>query len=727
MNTAYATRVLYATSLFYNTQSYNHVDVRVEGSYVIHVGSQAYSARVSNTTAVVKVGGTTVASQTWSGTTSYEWRQTGLYLSRANVISVELTLDLTYTDSTGQTQVLEDVKIVYDSVNNIDKFIDAIAICDMIQGLDFRVSVEDIEEEIRYHSVSYEWRVYNTDGSYTALPAGTPGAPAATGGHADAEQYVYDTGYVTGTSFYDNGLLYTFHGWDIYSHSSVFNTDPSAVGYYALDDGDTSAANNPTIEITADTYIYGYWTVAELPPSSAHIAIEKVFVVDGVEMSLEAAEDLWFRIDTGIDRDGDGDTEINVDYAMIAAAGGEYRIPVYQYDTPFVFTEHNAEVPGYTRTTSITVSGDYITGSTPSGDSVTVTMEPVYQGENIHLGTVTYTNTYTRNVGAPIRIYPELTLVKSAADTNLSQDGVVFTLFAEAECENALAVLTTAGGGLASLDFGTLADAAPGTYYLKETAPLAGYHADPCVYAITLTASEPVEELRGGTYVQVTYHTLSVAVPENSTASYRDDSGYHARPDAVDVILYRDNEPFETVTLNDDNNWRFTWDDLTDEYVWSVDEADVPEGYTKNVTGEGYDFTITNTWEIEYVDVSVRKVWYGTDVVHPGTVRVTLYRDGVAYDSVTLSASVDWSHTWTELSNAFEWTVDEPSVPSGYNKIVRRNGTSFTITNIHENNPQTGDFADLTGMGIMAAVCAGGFGISVLALLRPRKKEEEAQ
>ena len=528
VSNSHADVYLYATSLFYNTSSFDHVDIRVAGSYVIQVGGQSYTATVSNPSVVVKVGGTAVASQTWSGTTTYEWRKTGLSLSKASVITVELVLDLTYTDSSGQTHVLEDVTITYDSVNDVSKFIDAIAICDMVQGLDFRVSVEDIAEEIQYFSVSYEWKVYNTDGSYTELPAGSPSEPATTSGHAAGEQYVYDTEYVTGTSFYDYnaGLLYTFHGWDTYSHSSAYNPIPSS-GYYALDDGDTNAANNPTIEITADTYIYGYWTVTELTPSSAHIAIEKVFYVDGVEMTMEEAEDLWFRIGTGYDGDADGYATIDVDYPMIEAAGGEYKIPVYQYDTPFTFTEHNAEVPGYTRTTTITVTGDYIESYTANGDSVTVTMKPAYQGTNVHLGTVTYTNSYTRNVGDAVHVYPALTILKSAADTGLAQDGVGFTLYSDAACTTAVATVTTANGGLAYLDFGSIENVAPGTYYLKETTPLTGYHVDPCVYEVTLTASTPVEELRNGQYVQVTYYSLSVTVTEDSTASYTESDDYY--------------------------------------------------------------------------------------------------------------------------------------------------------------------------------------------------------
>lgn len=526
--TAYATKLPYATSLFYNTASFNHVDIRVAGSYVLQIGGQAYSATVSNPSVAVKVGGTTVASQTWSGTTSYEWRKTNLYLNKASVITVEMVLDLTYTDSSGQRHTLQDVQITYDSVNNVSKFIDAIAICDMVQGLDFRVDVEDIQEVISYYSVSYEWKVYNTDGTYTVLPAGAPNPPASTNGHEEGSQYVYDTEYVSGTSFYDydNGLLYTFHGWDTYSHSAAFNPIPSS-GYFALDDGDANAANNAAIAITADTYIYGYWTTTKLVPASAHIAIEKVFIVDGVQMSMPEAEDLWFRIDTGYDGDADGFTTIDVDYSMVAAAtGGEYKIPVYQYDTPFVFTEYNAEVPGYTRTTAVTVSGSNILSYAQNGDSVTVAMDPVYQGENIHLGTVTYTNTYTKKMGQAVHVYPVLTLLKSAADTNQSQNGVGFTLYGDADCETPVAMVTTASGGIALLDFAAVEDVAPGTYYLKETAPLAGYHADPCVYTVILSASEPVEELRNGEYVQVTHYSVSVTLPEDSTAVYQQHTDY---------------------------------------------------------------------------------------------------------------------------------------------------------------------------------------------------------
>ena len=592
-NTDFATRVLYATSLYYNTSSFNHVDLRVAATYEINIGNHTYTAAVYNPSVVVKVGGQQVASNSWPGTTSYEWRREGLNLTKSSVITVELTLDLHYTDSSGVTHTMEDIVVVYDNVNDVDKFIDAIAICDMVWGLDFRVDVEEIQEVIEYHTVSYEWKVYHTDGTYTNLPAGAPSAPAATSGHEAGTYYTYDTGFVAGTSFYDydNGLLYTFHGWDTYSHSAAYNPIPGT-GYYSLE-------SNSAIEITGDTYIYGYWTVTELEPAAAHISIEKVFIVDGVEMTPAEAEDLWFRIDTGIDRDSDGDTTVDVDYSMLLASNGEYKIPVYQYDTPFRFTEHNADIPGYTRTTTIQVSGSYITGSSQSGDSVTVSMQPVYTGENVHLGTVTYVNTYTKIQGAPIQVYPTMNLVKSAADTRLAQEGVAFTLYADEACTAPITTVITGSGGLVNLDFGAIEGIAPGTYYLKETQPLDGYYADPFVYPITLAETGTAEELRDGEYIRITYYGLSIAVPEGSAAAYDGSNRLHIF-DAPVLGSFHVSKSITGMAEEDQNNLSAvvivhgpisrdasgniasignTWQlELTSENGWAAEIADLPLG-----------------------------------------------------------------------------------------------------------------------------------------------------
>lgn len=76
------------------------------------------------------------------------------------------------------------------------------------------------------------------------------------------------------------------------------------------------------------------------------------------------------------------------------------------------------------------------------------------------------------------------------------------------------------------------------------------------------------------------------------------DKGYeNKRTESVDVVLYKDGKVVETVTLNEGNNWKHTWKDLSTENKWVVMEKDVPEGYTVSVSEEGKTICITNSYD----------------------------------------------------------------------------------------------------------------------------------
>ena len=88
------------------------------------------------------------------------------------------------------------------------------------------------------------------------------------------------------------------------------------------------------------------------------------------------------------------------------------------------------------------------------------------------------------------------------------------------------------------------------------------------------------------------------------------------RPSSITVQLLADGEVVEgkTLELNANNNWtaEFTelqkYKDLTrTEIVYSVEEVEVPEGYTSKVEG----MTITNTYKEPTVSKTARKVWGG--------------------------------------------------------------------------------------------------------------------
>lgn len=74
------------------------------------------------------------------------------------------------------------------------------------------------------------------------------------------------------------------------------------------------------------------------------------------------------------------------------------------------------------------------------------------------------------------------------------------------------------------------------------------------------------------------------------------DNNYIDRPASVSVQLYKDGTAYgEPVSINAENNWSYVWNDLAESAIWTVDEINVPDGYTKTVTQNGNTWTITNT------------------------------------------------------------------------------------------------------------------------------------
>ena len=188
------------------------------------------------------------------------------------------------------------------------------------------------------------------------------------------------------------------------------------------------------------------------------------------------------------------------------------------------------------------------------------------------------------------------------------------------------------------------------------------------------------------------------------------------RPDSVDVQLYADGTASgAAVTLNEDNEWTYTWENLDvnadgEAIEYTVDEPEVPTGYEKTVgeiTGDaenGFEVEITNEHEPDKTTVKVTKAWDDEDDqdgIRPDSVDVQLYADGAASGAaITLNKDNSWTYTWSNLDvnadgEAIEYTVDEPTVPTGYEKTVgeitgdAENGFEVEITNKHEPDKTT--------------------------------------
>lgn len=69
-----------------------------------------------------------------------------------------------------------------------------------------------------------------------------------------------------------------------------------------------------------------------------------------------------------------------------------------------------------------------------------------------------------------------------------------------------------------------------------------------------------------------------------------------SRPKSIEVCLLRsDGIVVDKVVLNSDNQWSYTWDNLSTSYTYSVMETSVPSGYKESCSREKDTIILTNT------------------------------------------------------------------------------------------------------------------------------------
>jgi len=206
------------------------------------------------------------------------------------------------------------------------------------------------------------------------------------------------------------------------------------------------------------------------------------------------------------------------------------------------------------------------------------------------------------------------------------------------------------------------------------------------------------------------------------------DTGYEqSRPKEISVDLLRNGEVYDTVVLNAENGWMYSWNTLEKDCTWSIRERQVPENYTAEIVEDGITFLITNTYQPPYtppepVDRIVQKIWKdeGHEAERPKEIQVILLRDGEVYETVILNEANQWNYQWTDLDGTYEWTVEELTELDKYTSSVTRDGNTFLITNTYSEIPQTGQL-----WWPVPILIALGMGLIVLGLLRRRGAYEE--
>ena len=173
------------------------------------------------------------------------------------------------------------------------------------------------------------------------------------------------------------------------------------------------------------------------------------------------------------------------------------------------------------------------------------------------------------------------------------------------------------------------------------------------------------------------------------------------RTEEVIVKLYKNGELIDTVTINEQNNWTYTFENLDrysegKEITYTITE-EVVEGYDTTIDYNDIDenniisVTITNKHTPELYNgngtLEITKTWEDLDNyegIRPDSINVKFYADGIYIDTVTITSEKDWKYIIENLykyknGKEITYTIEEELI-DGY--ITTYNG--FNIINTHE-------------------------------------------
>lgn len=268
------------------------------------------------------------------------------------------------------------------------------------------------------------------------------------------------------------------------------------------------------------------------------------------------------------------------------------------------------------------------------------------------------------------------------------------------------------------------------------------------------------------------FHVEAYNESQLSVRKVWSDGNFMHALDKVVVNLLKDGVVEDSATLEPENGWAYTFDGLVEGHAWTVEEDEVPLGYTVSYITSGTTTTIINT-KIptpptkptdpttptepdepttkptepskpteptkptepstkpvkpitpdnpgEPLDITVVKKWSNLGVGDkPAAVTVTLYNGKDVYDAVILNEKNNWTYHWEDLDEKGNWQVIETNIPKGFTPSysVSNDGT-VTITNTRK-LIQTGQFnwpiVVLGGVGFTLIILGG-----VMLLVRRKR------
>ena len=137
----------------------------------------------------------------------------------------------------------------------------------------------------------------------------------------------------------------------------------------------------------------------------------------------------------------------------------------------------------------------------------------------------------------------------------------------------------------------TCKDLALGLYFIRQTGTAEGFA--PCTpFTVTIpgmNADGYVYEVNASPKTEVARLTsITIKKVWNTDASTE-------ATDRVTLQLLQNGNMVKTAILNKQNNWQVTYSGMPESDAYSIQEIDVPKGFTATYSKAGYVFTVTNT------------------------------------------------------------------------------------------------------------------------------------
>lgn len=223
-----------------------------------------------------------------------------------------------------------------------------------------------------------------------------------------------------------------------------------------------------------------------------------------------------------------------------------------------------------------------------------------------------------------------------------------------------------------------------------------GQLVDYTVEAVTIDGYTSEVKSLGNNVFEVHNTHIPETISKTVTKTWKDNENQDGiRPASVTVTLTGSNAVSKTATLNEDNGWTATFENLPKHdhgniVTYNVKESDV-EGYEASIVKTEDGFQLINEHDSETTLRTATLVWRdenNQDGIRPDTVTYTLHGSDGSEVEKTVSKDDSWADVMFEDLPVYQngqkvtYTLTESTV-DGYTTDVRDNGHTFTVTNTH--------------------------------------------